>query len=415
MAAKRFCAAAVALFAFLALPLFAQYQTPTLDGSVSGGEYANSSGNWSMTWDATYLYVANSAVDASNDTMIVYLDVDPLSTPGGGTSSNGNLTGQAYASSTPSLPFRADARAMVICGVCDTGATSLSSRDGSGGWGADNTSSSDITVARSGTVVEMRIRWASLPGLSGVPPSFAWLGFLFNVNNTGHGAHDPMPAANPTSNASSPSDNYFYNIASTADGSSTNSFSVQQSTWRTTSNADSGTGTLRDALTNAMADTSSLRRFITFGLSATTITTTTQLPVVSKTTTIDGTSQTGGTAPAVTLHGPGTGGGVNGIVLSTQSSSVVRGLVIQNFATGIAGLSGASHVIAGNYIGTTAAGDASSANATGIDLASCSACVVGGTSSADRNVISGNSAEGITTTTGSSNCVIENNYIGTNA
>ena len=41
----RRCSVALALlFIFVALPAFAQYQTPTLDGTVTAGEYAQTSG-----------------------------------------------------------------------------------------------------------------------------------------------------------------------------------------------------------------------------------------------------------------------------------------------------------------------------------------------------------------------------------
>src|ERR1051326_3551281 len=113
------------------LPAAAQYQTAVVDGTISPGEYAYSSGNWSLTWDTTYLYVAH----ASTAQFVFYVDVDPQTCSIAGTNANGNVTGvgdQLSGSSgtiTPTLPLRADARALT-----GSGGDSLKIRDGSGGW-----------------------------------------------------------------------------------------------------------------------------------------------------------------------------------------------------------------------------------------------------------------------------------------
>src|SRR5437879_1277766 len=125
-----------------------------------------------MTWDATYLYFASNNYLATHNN-IVYLDVDPLSTPGGGTASNGNLAGITDSSVTPSLPFRADVRTIrKFDGTC-----SLSTRDGPGSWSAEDTGASDISCAVAGLTVEIRVRWMAMPGLSSIPSSFLWLGY----------------------------------------------------------------------------------------------------------------------------------------------------------------------------------------------------------------------------------------------
>lgn len=219
------------LVLFGALPAFAQYQTPTVDGTVSAGEYAQSSGDWSMTWDATYLYVAKTNVTAGNG-IVLYFDLDPRPTPAAGTDANGNLLGHPEPWSTalttfaPVLPFRADARSR-------TGASSgdLRTRDGAGAWSNITTSSSDVMTVVAGTTQEVRIRWAAMLGsLTGPPAAFNWIGFEIRSNGGMTEAASVMPAVNPgIGNAVMP---YFFNVASTADGTSSNVFATVQSTWK---------------------------------------------------------------------------------------------------------------------------------------------------------------------------------------
>ena len=75
---------------------------------------------------------------------------------------------------------------------------------------------------------------------------------------------------------------------------------------------------------------------------------------------------------------------------------------------------GGNNVIAGNYIGTNAAGDAARPNGlTGVDVVGQDN-VIGGPDPEDRNVISGNGVGRVDVTDGSGH-VIEGNQIGTNA
>ena len=325
----------------LTFPLYAQYQTPTVDGVISVGEYAHSSGNYYLTWDATYLYIAVMNI-ATSDVALLYLDVDPLSTPGGGTNANGNLVaandGAAFTSLTPNLPFRADARVFI-----SSFGANLRSRDGSGGWTSAVINMADASSSGF-TTLETRIRWGALPGLSGVPSSFTWLAMNYTQTIGNPEITDTMPAANPTGVASvSVNQRYFFNVASTADGASTDPFSVQQSTWRVTSNAATGSNSLTEAITNSTADASSSRRYITFGLTTTTISGS-DFPSVTKTTTIDGTSQDGGTSPAVTLSGSSSG---TGLTLAC-TACVVHGLTLSNYSTGINVSEGSSNTITTN-------------------------------------------------------------------
>lgn len=395
----------------LSVPVFAQYQTPTVDGTVGGGEYANSSGDYSMTWDATYLYVAKENLDVDGVGVVVYLDVDPLSTPTGGDATNGSITGATDSTVTPTLPFRADARAFADP---NGSAHDIRSRDGVGGWGAANGSGTDITVVRDGTTLEMSIRWAALPGLSGVPSSFRWIAFEI-FEDSGFATINHIPAALVGGNT--PNFRYYQSIVSTANGASTDPFAIRESNWRVTSHHDSGSDTLRDAIANANADADSARRFITFGLSHAIITTTSNLPVITRTTTIDGTTQLGSPAPSVTLNGftTSTGSPDLGIQTLNANDCVFRGLVLQNHTQGFTIDGGSGNVIAGNYIGTTNTGSVAAPNRVGIAAVLSTNLTIGGSAAEDRNVISGNLEQGLTVGVNSSNALIVNNYIGLNA
>ncbi|MFL6244796.1 MAG: beta strand repeat-containing protein [Thermoanaerobaculia bacterium] len=389
---------------------FAQYQTPAVDGTVGGGEYAHSGSDYSMTWDATYLYVAKTNLDVDSQEFVLYLDVDPLSTPTAGSANNGNLAGVTDLTITPALPFRADVRAAIDL----TGSVlpQFKSRDGSGGWGT--ASESNIDAVHSGSTVEMRIRWDALPGLTGIPSSFRWLAYEIESSG-GINVVNPIPTSNPAGSSVTPNDRYAYSIASTADGSSTDPFSVPESTWRVTTNADSGTDSLRDAITNANADSTSSRRFIVFNdINSNTITTTTNLSAVTRTTTIDGTTAPGwSSTPILVLQGFSTSTSV-GIELGSVSNGVVRGLVLQNHARGVKITNGSWNTIAGNYFGTNAAGDTANSNGKAISVSGCAGCTIGGPSAADRNLIASSLGDGIEATSTSS-LTIEGNYFGTKA
>ncbi|HKP11149.1 MAG TPA: BACON domain-containing carbohydrate-binding protein, partial [Blastocatellia bacterium] len=84
-------------------------------------------------------------------------------------------------------------------------------------------------------------------------------------------------------------------------------------------------------------------------------------------------------------------------------------------AIGVA-LGGGSNHVEGCYIGTSAAGSAALGNGDqGVSVASNSNNTVGGTVAAARNVISGNSANGVLILGPAANNLVQGNYIGTNA
>jgi hypothetical protein len=183
--------------------------------------------------------------------------------------------------------------------------------------------------------------------------------------------------------------------------------------------------TLREAITmaNAMpgADT------IDFNIAGTpTIHPITALPAVTGPTTIDGTTQPGSApgAPVVVIEGTGTlpdiTGNADGLRLQ-GGSTTVRGLIVGGFSgtplidgVGIR-VFGDANVLAGNWVGTDATGAADDGNLEGIVLEAATHTRIGGTTLADRNVISANFLDGVRFHGAGTGNVVSGNYVGVTA
>jgi Calx-beta domain-containing protein len=139
----------------------------------------------------------------------------------------------------------------------------------------------------------------------------------------------------------------------------------------------------------------------------------TALPEITGPVVIDATTQPGyASAPLIELNGANVPF-ESGLVI-TGGNTTVRGLAIGGFpAAGIVLRACDNNVIQGNRIGTDAAGSLPRPNNIGILLTESSNNVIGGTSTAARNVISGNVTHGVEI--GGSNNVVAGNFIGTNA
>ncbi len=167
-------------------------------------------------------------------------------------------------------------------------------------------------------------------------------------------------------------------------------------------------GTARPGLTASYAT-----QFVT-GIA--TIAPTSTLATISDPVILDASLQPGyaGT-PMIELNGVGAGASIIGLTISAGSSTV-RGFIINRFQglDGIDLITNGGNTITGNYIGTNAAGTAASANTyAGINISS-SGNTIGGTTSAARNIISGNGAHGVYIGAYSNN-IVQGNYIGLNA
>ena len=142
------------------------------------------------------------------------------------------------------------------------------------------------------------------------------------------------------------------------------------------------------------------------------------LPTVSAPLVLDAQTQPGwALAPIVELNGTGAGAGTSGLRLDA-AGTVLRGFVVNRFAAeGVTTTAGAGLVIQGNYIGTNAAGTAASPNAlSGIWInQSAGGHQIGGTTAAQRNVVSGQTTFQGVAIAGGSGSVVQGNYIGSSA
>src|SRR6202011_605923 len=190
-----------------------------------------------------------------------------------------------------------------------------------------------------------------------------------------------------------------------------------------TNTTDGGPGSLRQAIldVNAQSGSQSQPVGIVFNIPASgvqTITPLSVLPTLTQPTILDGTTQPGYVAtPIIELDGGSAGASANGLHI-TAGSSTVRGLAIHSFSgDGILIDTNGGDFIQGNYVGTNVAGTAAQPNAgNGIQIIATPNNIVGGTASSMRNLISGNSGEGVRIdgTLATWN-MVQGNYIGTDA
>ena len=190
---------------------------------------------------------------------------------------------------------------------------------------------------------------------------------------------------------------------------------------------DSGPGSLQQAILDANAtEEPDLIQFNIPGAGVQTIAPLTPLPVIDFPVVIDGYSQPGASPNTLStgnnatllieLDGQNVGAEAHGLALRA-SDCMVRGLIINRFS--LQGIYVISHrnVIAGNFFGVDATGTLNRGNAqSGIFLVLASNNLIGGTTPADRNVISANGDNGISIydAPGTANRVL-GNYIGVNA
>lgn len=113
------------------------------------------------------------------------------------------------------------------------------------------------------------------------------------------------------------------------------------------------------------------------------------------------------------------GNGAEGVILQADENQVTNNLISGNVTVGVnIQFEASNNTVAGNYIGTNAAGTAAIANGShGVSLNhAASSNTIGGTTTESRNIISGNGSKGVNTEdTGTDNNTILGNYIGTNA
>ncbi len=185
------------------------------------------------------------------------------------------------------------------------------------------------------------------------------------------------------------------------------------STFTVTNNNNSGLGSLRQAIIDANNNLGADSITFAIGSGVQTITLLSDLPGITSPITIDGTTQPGfsGT-PIIEINGAGTPSGIG--LKVAGGTSLVRGLVINRCSLhGIQFVQKNGNMLEGCYIGTNVAGAAALPNFDGVNLASTSNHLVGGTTAAARNVISGNTNFGVRMHgLSNSNNTLHGNYIG---
>ncbi len=167
-------------------------------------------------------------------------------------------------------------------------------------------------------------------------------------------------------------------------------------TYTVTNTADSGFGSLRDAITTANAGNASTIVFDLPTNAALSIAPATPLPAISNSVVIDATTQPGYTnKPIVQLDGE-FAGNANGLEIDA-GNVVVKGLVINNFAMNGIQINGYSNnKISDDYLGTDLSGTNAAPNGyNGIFINGSTANTIGGVSYTSRDVISGNLLNGI--------------------
>ena len=178
-----------------------------------------------------------------------------------------------------------------------------------------------------------------------------------------------------------------------------------------TNTNDSGAGSLRQAILDANANHGLDTIAFNIGSGGVqTIRPTSPLPTIADPVILDGTTQPGyaGT-PLIELNGGNAGSTANGLAI-TAGGSTVKGLVINGFRYSAIFISDAGgNVVVGNYLGTDVTGAAAVANGGGVTLNSANN-TVGGTTAAARNLISGNSFNGVQI--GADHNVVQGNFIG---
>ncbi|HEX5443754.1 MAG TPA: Ig-like domain-containing protein, partial [Pirellulales bacterium] len=195
-----------------------------------------------------------------------------------------------------------------------------------------------------------------------------------------------------------------------------------------TSTADSGSGSLRDAIdqANASADPVEL---ISFAIATSdpgynaaagvwTILPAAALPAVTAHAIIDGTTQPGYVGkPAIQLSGAGAGSGVDGLDVNGGHGRIT-GLAINGFNGNAINVSGAGFdTLTANFLGTDPTGTiAAPNNQNGLLIQNGAANdTIGGTTAGAANVISGNGANGVDIVGfGTSGNLLEGNFIGAN-
>ena len=171
-------------------------------------------------------------------------------------------------------------------------------------------------------------------------------------------------------------------------------------TFTVTNTNDTGAGTLRQAIlvANAATGVDTIAFSISPGTAPFTISPTSALPMLGADLTIDATTQVGfdplTPRPVVELNGTLAGSTTEGLIVG-GSNTTIRGLAINRFGRSGIEVLGSGASIKGNYLGTDPTGTIDRGNGRdGVALNGATNAVIGGTSAADRNLLSETASTG---------------------
>jgi hypothetical protein len=187
------------------------------------------------------------------------------------------------------------------------------------------------------------------------------------------------------------------------------------SSFLVTTTADTGPGSLRQAILNADADGSPGIDYITFaiGTGVQTIAPLSVLPGITRPTVVDATTQPGYAGkPLIVLSGVNLSGNADGLYIPAGGCTI-KGFVINGFTEYGIDSRGNDNTIQANYIGTDVTGTIARGNLVGVSVIEASGNLVGGPFPAVGNIISGNWV-GVSLDDGTANQV-EGNTIGLSA
>lgn len=227
----------VCLFAILSGPmLYAQFNTPNIDGNITGGEYGiHTNGQnqqveggttWFMTWDNNNLYLAFAGSNATEGG-VVYLDFNPIVPVNGGTDANGSTQGfYYYDRNQATQPFRAD----FVLYFKDS-YHEYRHADGAGYYGAQTANTLTVASNLGSNTVEIAIPWNAITQGAGRPRAFNWhANKVYDYGPGTNGVYSSIPNGNPNCACNQdPSVSFvthYYNVLRTGNAIATRPFST---------------------------------------------------------------------------------------------------------------------------------------------------------------------------------------------
>ena len=333
---------------------------------------------------------------------------------GGSTDSSHTLTITAY----PDLQVQGLAVSPTTIRSGDT--VDVTWNDANTGYGAvDSEFVDNLTVVNtttSATLLDTDITYnPAVPGTSPIAPGGSLpRSYSFTLPQSFAGTGDLLITV--TTDA----DNQIveFNPSGTGETNNTATLTVNSTlaTYTVNSTADSGAGSLRDAIDYVDTHGGGTTIAFDFGTGPQTIDLLSPLPAITAPLTIDGTTEPGySNTPLIELDGAGAGTGATGLTLAGNGITV-KGLIIGGFGGDGIEVTGNNDLVESSYIGIDSTGNNAMGNGeAGVAIIDgATGNTIGGTTAGSGNVISANAGDGVDDIDANSNLIV-GNWIGTNA